>query len=87
MPETKKPLGLEDLDMEEGSPDEEAAESPEEEAAEHEDGEGEEGGEHADALAKIPDEELLAEVKKRGLDKDLEGDDHAEHDDMSGTGY
>lgn len=62
---------------EEGSPEEEAMESPEEEKAEDSE------------LGHLSDDELLAEVKKRGLSKQLEdGEEGQEPDegDMSHAG-
>ena len=67
MPKPKS-FEMEELDMEE-SPDEEAAESPEEEAAESPE---EEKREHEGDLSEFSDEDLLAEVKKRGLMSQLE---------------
>lgn len=66
MPKPKS-METDELDMTE-SPEEEAAESPEEEGAEIE---AEESAEHPE-LAKASDEDLLAEVKKRGLMAQLE---------------
>lgn len=66
-----------DLPMEE-SPEEEAAESPEEEGMESPE---EEKAEHPGELEKVSDEDLLAEVKKRGLMSQLEketGEESAE---------
>ncbi len=61
---------------EEGTPEEEAAESPEEEKKEMDEGEGD----HSDILAGASDEELMAELKKRGLDKQMDApeEDHSQ---------
>lgn len=72
--------GMEDMhehmDMEEGSPEEEAAESPDEEQAEQDQGEGDKGEQHkSDELAQYSDDDLMAEIKKRGLEKQLEDSD------------
>lgn len=74
-----KAIETDELDMAmEESPEEEAAESPEEEAAESPE---EEKKEHPGELEAVSDEDLLAEVKKRGLLSQLEkevGDESAE---------
>ena len=75
-----------------GAEEHEAAESPDEEQAEHEpDGEeSDEGdGDHSDYLAKCSDEDLMAEVRKRGLMGELRhGEDgssgDSEHADNPG---
>lgn len=59
----------------EGSPEEEASESPEEEAQEDD-----MGAEKASPLADVSDDDLLAEIKKRGLSSELEGEAKAEDD-------
>lgn len=71
-----KSMDMSELDAE--SPEEEAAESPEEEAAESPE---EEEKEHPGELSSVSDEDLLAEVKKRGLMSQLEketGEESAE---------
>lgn len=68
------------MGMEEGSPEEEASESPEEEA-----GEDTAGGQD---LTAVSDEDLMAEIKKRGLTGELEnGDQEAPAGDSSEAGY
>jgi hypothetical protein len=62
MPE-KKPMMNESADAEEGSPEEEANESPEEEAQEQDEGKGD----ASDELKMVSDDDLMAEMKKRGL--------------------
>lgn len=81
MPMKRKELDLSSLD--EGSPEEEASESPDEEAAEAPEKEhaememGTEEESHNPQLDDVSDEELMAELKKRGLMSKLEegGDD------------
>lgn len=65
----REEINLDELDMgdKEESPEEEAAESPEEEKMEDESAE-----KHTDELKSVSDEDLLAEVKKRGLMSQLE---------------
>lgn len=67
----REEVNLDELDLGPESAEEEAAESPEEEAAESPE---EESAEHPGELAKVSDEDLLAEVKKRGLMSQLEGE-------------
>lgn len=77
MPERKKKLSemdMKDMSPAEGSPEEEASESPEEEAKEGDMGEP---ANPAD-LEMISDDDLLAEIKKRGLMAKLEGQPHDE---------
>lgn len=73
MADSKMNKYMEDED-EEGSPEEEASESPEEES--HEDENAEEGEEKSkdknNIVASLSDDELIAEVKKRGLISKLE---------------
>lgn len=67
-----KAIETDELDMAmEESPAEEAAESPEEEGAESSE---EEAAEHPGELKGVSDEDLLAEVKKRGLMSQLESE-------------
>lgn len=87
MPSKRPEMDLSDLssddssEQDEGSPEEEASESPDEEAAEDsgKDGDG------SDALKAVSDDELMAEIKKRGLLSKLEkggdsGDDSSDGD-------
>jgi len=62
MPAPKKDpmLELEDTDMEEESPEEEAAESPEEEASEDESAESHD-------LSEVSDKDLIKECEARGM--------------------
>jgi hypothetical protein len=79
MPEDKKSsdLDLSELDMGSDQPDEG---SPEEEAAESPDQEDQEAKKGSDQLAHVDDEELIAEIKKRGLmDKLKQEDQPADH--------
>lgn len=69
MPKPKS-MDTSELDYMEESPEEEAAESPEMEAVEGPEGEKEE--KHSSVLASASDEDLLAEVKKRGLMAQME---------------
>lgn len=71
-PEQDDNLDLGDEDVE-GSPAEEAAESPEEESSEVEP--ETDNGEQPSKAAQLSDDELLAELKKRGLDKQMSGED------------
>ena len=75
----REEINLDELDMgSEESPEYEASESPEEEGAESEEMEA---SEHPGELKAVSDEDLLAEVKKRGLMSQLEaetGDESAE---------
>lgn len=75
MPEKKGEdmAGMEDMGMEEGSPEEEASESPDEAHME-----GDDKMPENPELAKLSDDELLAEIKKRGLMADLHGADQQE---------
>lgn len=79
MPE-KRQDDMDLSDLEEGSPEEEASESPAEEQAEQEGKSGDE--EHKPGpLDNVDDEDLLAEVKKRGLVSELEkGEDQSQED-------
>lgn len=70
----REEINLDELDMGE-SPEYEAAESPEEEGAESKE---EESAEHPGELKSVSDEDLLAEVKKRGLMSQLEAETGAE---------
>lgn len=77
MPKPKE-MEMDDLDFSPESAEEEASESPEEEGAESPE---EEPAEHPGELEKVSDEDLLAEVKKRGLMAQMEketGDESAE---------
>lgn len=77
MPKPKE-MSTDELDLGPESTEEEAAELPEEEGAETE---AEESAEHPGELSSLSDEDLLAEVKKRGLMSQLEketGDESAE---------
>lgn len=86
MPEDKK-ANLGDLsaggDDESGEdPAEEASESPDEEAAEGEAGEADESPADSKMLEKVSDEDLIAELKKRGIMKELDehgGEAGSEH--------
>lgn len=80
----REEVDMSELDMEAGpeeSPEYEMAESPEEEGSESPEVEGKEHG--GGELAKVADEDLIAELKKRGLmgklaeegDMDLEAED------------
>lgn len=64
----------------EGSPEEEGAESPEEEQTEKDNGE-DTGGQD---LSAISDDDLMAEIRKRGLTAELEksagGNEHSSQD-------
>lgn len=63
MPMKKKPMDPNmDSSMEEGSPEEEASESPEEEGREQD-----MGMDASKALEGVSDDDLMAELKKRGL--------------------
>lgn len=66
-------------DLEEGSPEEESLESPDEEAAELDAG-APEDNQPNDQLDSISDDELLAEIKKRGLMSKLADKGEAEAD-------
>lgn len=73
----REEINLDELDGGE-SPEYEASESPEEEGGESEEMEA---SEHPGELKAVSDEDLLAEVKKRGLMSQLEaetGDESAE---------
>lgn len=70
-----------DMGPEEGSPEEEAGESPDEESAEDDQGHGD----SSDALMKISDDDLMAEVKKRGLMAKL--DEHDQHGSPDDSGH
>jgi len=77
MPKPKE-FDLGEMDSAEESPEYEASESPEEEGAESPE---EEASEHPGELEKVSDDDLLAEVKKRGLMSQLEketGEESAE---------
>lgn len=69
--------GVDDLD-DEGSPDEEALESPDEEKAE--------GEEASHDLTDVSDDDLMAEVKKRGLLKGQDDQSDSEDGDQSQYG-
>lgn len=74
-------------DASEGSPEEEASESPEEEQAEQDAGEGDEAGsEHQAYLDKCSDDDLMAEVRKRGLMAELQKGEQAPEHDMEDSG-
>jgi hypothetical protein len=92
MPTKRKAIdmaALKDGPADEGSPEEEASESPEEEASEDDGSDGAEGAPDDAAgddshLAAVSDDELMAEIKKRGLAAKLmeHGDAPAKDDSM-----
>lgn len=75
--ELEMPADEMDASMEEGSPEEEASESPEEAAAEGDDSSA------GQELAHLSDDDLLAEIKKRGLMSKLQDKGEQEADDGS----
>lgn len=85
MPERKdEKIDLMDLSApEEGSPEEEAQESPEEEQQEMDMGEEapEKMKQPSQDLEQASDEDLLAEIRKRGLMKELQGHMAPAHQD------
>lgn len=87
MPNEKDPAA----GMEEGSPEEEASESPEDEAAEDAAGEAPDSDDMGGKdLSAVSDEDLMAEMKKRGLMGDMGGEsDHGDssEDETSIPGY
>lgn len=88
MPGKRKSFDLSDLGMDagaEGSPEEEASESESEAAAEGDEGAPE--SEHgpsmgSEALAAASDDELLAEMKKRGLTAAMDKGEQESDQDM-----